>query len=173
MSLKPIPSPLHSISIETQKVEFTCRLPPAQDGTIAIPADHVLVVGAMGLPEGVPLIVPMSESFDSFQEINTQFEMSPITWPPMGLAENMNDVSIVDASSIGFLDVPAEDHVAAFLIAIMLIKYSIISRPSRPPRPPKPPLQRLPRSEGAHRKLLVCPGMLSAVVTRLRAQVFL
>ena len=22
--------------------------------------------------------------------------MSPITWPPMGLAENMNDVSIVD-----------------------------------------------------------------------------
>lgn len=94
-----------------------CVLPPAQDGTIAIPADHVLVVGAMGLPEGVPLIVPMSESFDSFQEINTQFEMSPITWPPMGLAENMNDVSIVDASSIGFLDVPAEDHVAAAIAA--------------------------------------------------------
>ena len=35
-----------------------CVLPPGQDGSLAVPAGHMLLIGAMGLPEGVPLIVP-------------------------------------------------------------------------------------------------------------------
>eukprot|EP00913_Durusdinium_trenchii_P001010 g931.t1 len=65
----------------------------------------------MGLPEGVPLIVPTSET--SWEQLNTQFDLVP---PFEFACADESDV-ILDASKMNFLEVPAEDHVAAAIAA--------------------------------------------------------
>lgn len=102
-----------------------CVLPPGQDGSLAVPAGHVLLLGAMGLPEGVPLIVPTSES--SWEQLNTQFDLVPpfelpfesnLPPPEDAMMAPMEDEDvIVDASNMNFMHVPAEDHVAAAIAA--------------------------------------------------------
>eukprot|EP00913_Durusdinium_trenchii_P001011 g931.t2 len=61
----------------------------------------------MGLPEGVPLIVPTSET--SWEQLNTQFDLVP---PFEFACADESDV-ILDASKMNFL----EDHVAAAIAA--------------------------------------------------------
>eukprot|EP00435_Cladocopium_sp_Y103_P000299 s5235_g1.t1 len=84
------------------------------------------------LPEGVPLIVPTSES--SWEQLNTQFDLVPpfelpfeSNLPPPLMEDAMAPMEdwrlsddedvIVDASNMNFMHVPAEDHVAAAIAA--------------------------------------------------------
>lgn len=98
-------------SMPAGTVLVPCVLPPGQDGSLAVPAGHILLIGAMGLPEGVPLIVPTSET--SWEQLNTQFDLVP---PFEFACADESDV-ILDASKMNFLEVPAEDHVAAAIAA--------------------------------------------------------
>jgi len=87
-----------------------CVLQPGQDESLVVPAGHVLVLGAMGLPEGIPLMVPTSEN--SWEQLNQQFDLVP----PFELALGNDDV-IVDAATMDFMQVPPEDHLAAAIAA--------------------------------------------------------
>eukprot|EP00931_Biecheleriopsis_adriatica_P043462 TRINITY_DN2484_c4_g1_i1.p1 TRINITY_DN2484_c4_g1~~TRINITY_DN2484_c4_g1_i1.p1 ORF type:complete len:919 (-),score=250.00 TRINITY_DN2484_c4_g1_i1:28-2784(-) len=99
-----------------------CVLPPSQDGSISVPAGHVVVMGAMGLPEGVPLIVPVDQEVASLDHVSSQFDASAFNFNmPLMDVQPVNPVNsdfrIVDASTIGLLNISPEDHVAAAVAA--------------------------------------------------------
>lgn len=99
----------------TGTVLVPCVLPPSQDGSISVPPGHVMILGAMGLPQGVPLIVPTGD-LSSLEQV-TQL-LPSIDVDDFACAVNMSmnappDCQIIDASAIGMLDIPAEDHLSA------------------------------------------------------------
>lgn len=57
-----------------------CVLPPAEDGSIAVPPGHIIIFGAAGIPDGVPLVIPM-EHIASFTD--TSFPGIPLVEIPI------------------------------------------------------------------------------------------